>query len=150
MRNNLPRLLLPLCLFVCSCIAHAQTRPAPQQDAEGPLTNAAIVKLVRAGFSEKTVIAIIRARPVRFDLAPDRLIELKKRGVSEKVILAMLARDDGVLLADDATGDGFDNDPFFGAKRPSGSSTSQNDPGEVNIFGSSGGAHAQTRTKNAG
>src|SRR2546421_9251040 len=137
MRKNLPRLLLPLCLFVCSFMAHAQTPPAPQQESEGPLTNAAIVKLVRAGFSEKTVIAIIRARPVRFDLAPDHLIELKKRGVSEKIILAMLARDGGALPADDATGDGFDNDPLFGgmdkSKHPpgAGSQSSQNDPGEV-------------------
>src|SRR5438045_6592377 len=103
MKNHLPRLLLPLCLLACSCLAPAQQRNAPP-DHEAPLTNAAVVKLVRAGFSEKTVIAIMRARPVRFELAPDHLIELKKRGVSEKIILAMLARDDGAMPADDATG----------------------------------------------
>ena len=34
-----------------------------QQSRETPLTNAAVIKLVRAGFKEKTVIAIIRSRP---------------------------------------------------------------------------------------
>ncbi|HEX8179816.1 MAG TPA: hypothetical protein VF525_09770 [Pyrinomonadaceae bacterium] len=150
-----PRPLLLFCLLACAAIAHAQTPPAPQPDAAGPLTNAAVVKLVRAGFSEKMVITIIRTRPVRFDLAPDRLIELKKRGVGEKVILAMLARDGGgdALLADEDAGDGFNSDPFFndanGSKQGqpgSGATTNQSDPGEVNIFGSSGGVRGRSHT----
>ena len=150
MNTCLPRLLLLSCLFVCSVVAHAQTQPSTQTGDAGPLTNAAIIKLARAGFSEKTIIAIIGARPVRFDLAPDRLIELKKRGVSEKIILAMLARDNGTVLADDMPGDSLDNDPFFNpdkSKHPSSadSSASKNDPGETNIFGSSGGAHGRSR-----
>src|SRR5438067_13608322 len=106
MKNHLPRLLLPLCLLACSCVAHAQTRNAPP-DAEAPLTNAAVVKLVRAGFSEKSGIAIIRVRPVRLELAPDHRIELKQRGGREKIILAMLARDGAALPRGDASRDGF-------------------------------------------
>src|SRR4028119_1437324 len=115
-----------------------------QSDAEAPLTNNSIVKLVRAKFSEKTVIAIIRARPVRFDLSPERLIELKKNGVGERIILTMLARSEGDAFAarDEAAGDAFEDDPFFGgtrapnraptARKPDG----QSDPNETNIFGS--------------
>ena len=151
---RLPRPLLLICLLACCAVMHAQTRPAPSTDAEGPLTNAAVVKLVRAGFSEKTVITIIRTRPAQFDLAPDRLIELKKRGVSEKVILAMLARDGGAMLADEETGDGFDGDPFFNDPDKSkqgtpGATTGQSDPNEVNIFGSSGGVRGRSRTNGA-
>jgi hypothetical protein len=62
-----------------------------QGGSEAPLTNASVVKLVRAGFREKTVIAIIRARPTRFDLAPAKLDELRKRRVTEPVIAAMRA-----------------------------------------------------------
>ncbi len=152
MRNFLPRLLVSLCLLGCAVAVSAQTTaPHAQTSDEGPLTNASVVKLVRAGFSEKTVITIIRARPARFDLAPDRLIELKKRGVSEKIILAMLARGDGVLLADDDAG-GFDSDPFFNdgnrAKRSPGadSGATQNDPNGVDIFGSSGGMRGRSNT----
>ena len=152
MRTLMPRLLVLLCLCCCGVTAHGQTNAAQPAATEGPLTNASVVKLVRAGFSEKTVITIIRARPVHFDLAPDRLIELKKRGVSEKVILAMLARDEGMLLADDATGDGFGNDPFFDegdrARRSTGAGApaGQGEPGGVDIFGSSGGVRGRSRT----
>ena len=150
MRTLMPRLLVLLCLCCCGATAHGQTSTAQPAAAEGPLTNASVVKLVRAGFSEKTVITIIRARPVRFDLAPDRLIELKKRGVSEKVILAMLARDEGALVADDAAGDGFEDDPFFDdgdrARRSPGAPAGQSEPGGVDIFGSSGGVRGRSRT----
>jgi hypothetical protein len=135
---------------------------ASESEAEAPLTNAAVIKLVRAKFSEKTVIAIIRARPARFDLSPDRLIELKKNGVGERIILTMLARAEGDMLAarDDA-GDAFADDPFFGGTRgqtrspeasdPSnGRANGQGDPNEVNIFGSSGGVRGRTRSRVGG
>lgn len=125
-----------------------------QPDAEAPLTNSSIVKLVRAKFSEKTIIAIIRVRPVRFDLSPDRLIELKKSGVGERIILTMLARSEGdMLAAHDDAGDGFEDDPFFDGMRGSstrakdaGKAGGQGDPNEVNIFGSSGGARGRSRS----
>jgi len=41
---------------------------AQSGDSNTPLTNAAVVKLVKAGFKEKTVIIIIDSRPARFDL----------------------------------------------------------------------------------
>ena len=71
------------------------------QQSEAPLTNASVVKLVRAGFKEKTVIAIIHSRVSRFNLDPDKLIELKRNGVSENVILAMLARNEAFVITDD-------------------------------------------------
>ncbi|MDX6269137.1 MAG: hypothetical protein QOD28_360 [Acidobacteriota bacterium] len=134
---------------------------ASQSDAEAPLTNASIVKLVRAKFSEKTVIAIIRARPVRFDLSPDRLIELKKNGVGERVILTMLARAEGQMLsARDDAGDAFDDDPFFdgtrgGQTRAPGEGKPSNgqgsgDPNETSIFGSSGGVRGRSRSNIGG
>src|SRR5918999_2474680 len=92
---------------VLFALAAPAAAPA-QARSEAPLTNTSVVKLVRAGFSEKAVIAIIRARPVRFDLAPERLIELKKGGVSEKVILAMLAREQSEALASEDWGDDED------------------------------------------
>ena len=80
--------VLALCGLFFSLSVTAQQRP------EAPLTNDAVVKLVRAGFKEKTVIAIIRSRPNHFDLDPDRLIDLKRNGVTENIILTMLALDE--------------------------------------------------------
>jgi hypothetical protein len=148
----------------CVVESHAQESSpravASGADAEAPLTNSAIVKLVRAKFSEKTIIAIIRVRPARFDLSPDRLIELKKNGVGERIILTMLARAEGDAFAagDDAAGDAFGDDPFFDGMRgqtrapEAGKSpgAQKSDPNEVNIFGSSGGARGRTRSRIGG
>jgi hypothetical protein len=71
------------------------------QVSETPLTNQAVVKLVRAGFKEKTIIAIIQSRLNRFNLDPDKLIELKRSGVGENIILAMLAQTDLFAFGDD-------------------------------------------------
>ena len=132
--------------FVLVFAAAASAAHAQGQAATNTLTNASVVKLVRAGFREKTVIAIINARPVSFDLAPDRLIELKKGGVPERVILAMIARAESVDFAPD----GWDEDelPLGGFGRDGGrQGSSGSDPNEVNIFGSSGGASGRTRSR---
>ncbi|HKG14888.1 MAG TPA: hypothetical protein VKB12_16295, partial [Pyrinomonadaceae bacterium] len=142
--------MLKACLLsLALVIAAASAAPARAQGQGGggaasmTLTNASVVKLVRAGFREKTVIAIIAARPVNFDLTPERLIELKKSGVSERVILAMLARTEAVEFASDDWDD-MPLDGDSGASKSPGAS----DPGSVNIFGSSGGAHGRTRSRN--
>jgi hypothetical protein len=117
------------------------------------LTNAAIIKLVRGGFSDKAVIAIINSRPTRFDLSPERLIELKKSRVSERVILAMVGRTGGVEVVAEDDWD-MESDPFFndsarpradrGANAPPGAAPA---PGETNIFGSSGGSRGRVRSR---
>ena len=64
---------------------------AQDRQTEGPLTNAEIVKLVKAGFKEKTIVLIIAARVPNFELSSDKMIQLKRSGVSEEIIVAMLA-----------------------------------------------------------
>jgi hypothetical protein len=125
-----------------------EVRASSSQGAETPLTNSAVVKLVRAGFSEKTVIAIIRSRPARFDLAPDRLIELKKGGVSEKVILAMLARGEETALAAEEWDEG--DEAFFGRGGVGGQRGAGERGDELNIFGSSGGSSGRVRSRTGG
>lgn len=113
-----------------------------QQRSETPLTNTAVIKLVRAGFKEKTVIAIIHSRANTFELGPDRLIELKKNGVSESVILAMLSQDIGQPINDD----GWDDDAFF--KRGTGTpQAGESDASSTDIFGSGGGSSSQVRNR---
>ena len=129
--------------------AAAQAR----RDDEKVLTNASVVKLVRGGFSDKAVIAIINSRPTRFDLTPERLIELKKSRVSERVILAMIGREGGALASAEDDWD-METDPLFkdsarpradrGASAPPGAATP---PGETNIFGSSGNSRGRVRSR---
>jgi hypothetical protein len=53
--------------------------------------NADIQEMVAAGFSDSTIVAVIGANAVAFDVAPRALVALKSAGVSEQVIEAMLA-----------------------------------------------------------
>ncbi|MGI8735224.1 MAG: hypothetical protein ACR2LM_18205 [Pyrinomonadaceae bacterium] len=114
---------------------------AVAQRKDRPLTNAAVIKLVRAGFKEKTVIAIVRNRPNRFDLDPDRLIELKQNGVGENVILAMMAQNDATFFADE----GFSDNSFFRENKKSGSNAAGDS--EMDVFGSSGSSSGETRSR---
>lgn len=128
-------------LIFALCAAFPVTTVLGQQNATVPLTNASVTKLVRAGFKEKTVIAIIRSRPGNFNLDPDHLIELKRNGVSENIILTMLALGESVALADSD----WDDDSFFKGKNESGDkATSESPGGETNIFGSGEGSKNKT------
>ncbi|MEO8433622.1 MAG: hypothetical protein ABI596_01900 [Pyrinomonadaceae bacterium] len=127
------RAVLLICLWAGTCVISTSA----QQTAEPPLTNASVVKLVRAGFKEKTVIAIIRSRAARFDLSPERLIELKRSGVSERIILAMIGQDDSEFMSDD-----FGFEDSIGGN----SGNTRRSPREegTGIFGSSGGSRSQS------
>lgn len=115
----------------------AQQRPQP------PLTNAAVVKLVRAGFKEKTVITIIRTRTSLFELDPERLIDLKRNGVSENIILAMLSQNEAGLLADEDWSD----DSFFKEKGIPRQNNGASGTAESDIFGSNSGSKGQMRSR---
>jgi hypothetical protein len=144
MRRSFAAIALAASTIFLASLADASAQNSGQS-AEAPLTNTSVVKLVRAGFSEKAVIAIIRSRPTRFDLSPEKLIELKKNRVTEKIILAMIAHDQAVEVASEGWDD---DDPFFndgkGIKVPN-SGTQQ--PGGIDIFGSSGGTHGRTKSR---
>jgi hypothetical protein len=132
-------LTLLICVMLLPCVATAQV-PA----GDGPLNNAAIVKLVRAKFKEKTIIAIIESRNSNFDLSTERMIELKRSGVSEKIILAMLAHQQGLDLWND---EAFFDSGIDKNEAP----TTSNRPGDsgnsTDIFGSSGGSRGGTKSR---
>lgn len=122
--------------------------PAQQSKQAQTLTNASIVKLTKAGFKEKTIISIIGSRIPNFDLSPDRMIELKRNGVTEKVIMAMLSRQEGMDMLDDETwgDDEFISrglDPVPGTSPSTGSAPSD---GGTNIFGSGGGVKGRSKS----
>lgn len=125
--------LLVAAVCAATCAASYAQRP------QTALTNLTVIKLVRAGFKEKTVIAIINNRPSNFKLEPDQLIELKRNGVGENIILAMLAQDDSFVFSEDD----WSLDSTSGRNRNRGGNDSQKEPG-VDIFGSSGGSRGQS------
>lgn len=65
----------------------------PVSPDKSKTTNDEVIQLVKAGLSEQVVIMSIRQAPTKdFDLTTKGLIELKKAGVSDAVILVMQER----------------------------------------------------------
>ena len=115
------------------------------QQPDGLLTNASVVRLVKAGFKEKTIITIINNRPSDFKLDTEQLISLKRSGVTENIILAMLSSQLGtVIMTDDEWG----SDPFFKDLKRSGNGDSQQPQGgDSNIFGSGSSSRSSSRSR---
>jgi len=58
--------------------------------AQSALNNDAIVKMVKAGLSDDIVVTTIKGQPGSYSTTTDDLIALKRAGVSDKVIGAMM------------------------------------------------------------
>ena len=63
----------------------------PAASTRDPLSNSQVVELIVAGLGEDVVLAKIAASQPRFRLEPESLIALKKAGVSDRIIAAMLS-----------------------------------------------------------
>jgi hypothetical protein len=134
---------------ICLCVSVLGIAAQGQHKSEGPLTNESVVKLVKAGFKEKTVIAIIHNRPGTFKLEPEELIQLKRQGVSENIILAMLSTQDATfILSED---EWVSDDAFFnkGGNKKSANGGESQDSG-TSIFGSGGKSRSESRGGNGG
>jgi hypothetical protein len=124
---------------ICLCLS-LLVIGADGQQSDGPLTNAAVIKLVKAGFKEKTVIAIIANQPTNFKLDTEQLINLKRNGVNENIILAMLSAQLGTVVVNED--DWSTNDQFF---KKSNDGDSQGSG--TSIFGSGSSSRSSTRTR---
>jgi hypothetical protein len=67
-----------------------QVAPAQKPLSGSPLTNADVLKLKGAGLSDQFIIDRIKASPANYRLDVDDLVELKKAGIAEAVIDAMM------------------------------------------------------------
>ena len=146
------KLFFPTTLITLLLLAGSAFGMQTQSKQEGPMTNAEVIKLVKAGFKEKTVVLIIASRIPNFDLTSDQMIKLKHAGVNENIIVAMLARQEGNDVPTDDSSTSWGDDPFFNSKvdpkdgstRGSGSGGSD---GGTSIFGSSTGSRQKTTTR---
>jgi predicted small secreted protein len=80
--------LIVAILAVCSAACMT-----PQTlNAQSTLNNDAIIKLVKAGLSEDLIVSTINSQPGTYNTSTDGLIALKKAGVSDKVVGAMVIK----------------------------------------------------------
>ncbi|HEX6047465.1 MAG TPA: hypothetical protein VFZ22_23440 [Pyrinomonadaceae bacterium] len=127
----------------CLCVSLFVIAGSAQES--GPLTNESVVKLVKAGFKEKTIITIISHRPNVFKLEPEQLIQLKRQNVSENIILAMLSTQDATFIIGDD--EWTSDDAFFkGLNKKQPQSGESKDSG-MNIFGMGGSSQSRSESR---
>jgi hypothetical protein len=103
MRLQMPLLLVFLCFFSLTSISNAQTQQsAPPPVAAGTpamtqppastsaITNARVVQMTKMGLDDDVIVARIKHGMCEFQLSDADLVQLKKDGVSSKVVAAML------------------------------------------------------------
>lgn len=91
MKASMIRALLILALVA----AVGLSLPGATSLAQEVLTNDSVIQMVKAGLPEAVVIAKIKSTSSKFDLKTDSLVSLKKAGVSDKVLEAMVAAGSG-------------------------------------------------------
>ncbi len=85
----MPRIrYVAICMFLGLAVlcSTAFAQDAPQS----ALTNAGVVKMVKAGLPEGVVIRVIEMSRTSFDASPNGLVDLRKHGASENVLNAVL------------------------------------------------------------
>lgn len=83
--KTLLQLIVMLVLFMFT----AQFTVASAEDAK-PLTNADVIKMLDSGLPESVILSKVQASAANYDTSTDAIIELSKKGVSEKVLNAIL------------------------------------------------------------
>ena len=150
--------LVPLCLTLFLAAGYAFAQEAPIKSRE-ILTNDSVISLAKAGFKERTIITLIRTSQTRFDISTLKLVELKKRSVSERVISEMIEitnrgemaqrlstlRDDEFFAKDD---DAFFNGPIF--KELPSEKRAKKMEDEAMIFGSQSGSGSKSSSRGIG
>jgi len=89
MRRPAVALLLKATLSTCLLVALLDLSPALGQ-ASLEVDNARVVAMTKLGLGDEVIIARIKTSPCKFALSDDDLVALKRAGVSDKVIAAML------------------------------------------------------------
>jgi hypothetical protein len=89
MRRSAGALLLEVSLSTCLLAALLDGSPARGQTGLA-VDNARVIAMTKLGLGDEVIIARIKTSPCRFALTDDDLVALKRAGVSDKVITAML------------------------------------------------------------
>ena len=77
--------------IILSLLAATLVTAVPARAQQG-LTNGDIIKMQSAGLSENIILASVNGQPAAYDTSTDGLLALKKAGVSDAVVAAMISR----------------------------------------------------------
>jgi hypothetical protein len=95
--------ILSIFLVLLSFCFVAHTQVLAQDEV---MTNSEVVSLVKAGLSKTIIINKIRTSKTNFDLSTDGLINLKKAGIDDDIVHAMLEAKSGKIISPTISSDG--------------------------------------------
>lgn len=105
-------------LSILFVIAFSLGATAAVRAQDETMTNQEVISLTNAGLNKSVIVNKIRTSKSKFDLSTNALIELKKAGVDDDVVAAMLQAKTGTTTASGNTGQipivggGNSNDPM--------------------------------------
>ena len=85
----------PHFFLICLLAAAMFTISATTANAQETMTNDEVISLARAGLNPSLIVGKIRTSKTNFNLSTDSLIALKKAGVSDDIVAAMLEAKSG-------------------------------------------------------
>jgi hypothetical protein len=91
--------MMRVLLTVVLVVALGVSMPGAISIAQELLTNDSVIQMVKGGLPEAVVIAKIKSTPSKFDLKTDSLLSLKKAGVTDKILEAMVSAGSGGAAA---------------------------------------------------
>jgi len=158
--------LRKLCLLCLMCLVPVPPEAWVNAQTSGGsrprevLTNESVIDLSRAGFKEKTIITLIRTSETAFNISTTKLVELKRRGVKERIISEMIERTNAgeamrrlTTLRHDDFFSKADEEFFKGSsvykELPSDKQVRKRE-GEAQVFGSQSGTDSSSRTSGWG
>lgn len=103
------------CLILFALFLTANVATLAQDEV---MTNEEVISLAQAGLSPSIIVNKIRTSKSKFDLSTDSLIKLKKAGISDDIVGAMLAANTGTTTTTNPVGttstvsNGDPNDPM--------------------------------------
>ena len=103
--------------------------PGPGCPKNATLTTTAIIEMARSGLPEDIIVAKIRTEPKPFEVTTDDFIALKRAGVADSVIRAILL---GPAAKADAPAPGFS----YSASQDPNDPLTPHDPGIYDVPGS--------------
>jgi hypothetical protein len=83
--------LLAVVTLSLTCFAQSQN--------DGPITNADLERMVKAGLSETTILRVMQVSPTNFATSANALIDLKHHHVSDAIINALLDNRGGAVAS---------------------------------------------------
>ena len=93
----------PIVALITLLVLAANNCPAQTLKAE-ILTNRSIIEVIKAGLGNDIILSKINSSTCRFDVSTPALIDLKKQGVPEAVISAMIGKTNRAATVDPAAG----------------------------------------------